>query len=395
MNGLERGGISVNESGVKSIQLSSAWLKVTSLLLSHHLVPQVIEALRVESCGWPSLDAQYMMLRILRHCESYPLSIKYHRLLLKVMVDDIEKLGAEVADDLMECVVEAYSTPLPCGSDSDVAHYSYTIPKGSVPIKGWSYNEEGQEKDTILVPLRVLRDDNLVGMKTWEAGFLLAELCFACSPKLFAGKRILELGAGIGSTACLLSHALSEAVPESIVLTDFAEVILENLEYNVDICTNACQYMKGKIITQYCDWRSILTPEDIPENMVPADVTLIADCTYSEDIIDHVLRTIACIITSSKSHASSTMLKKQHMTEEDEEGDDLLLHIHERHGPIALLACTHRSDETFAHLQRELLRMPICCKDISDWANQQIKGGLLSFGNRERIQTYCIYSESE
>jgi len=483
-----------------------AWLRLASLILSHTRPCDVLEEIHNPAAAvvsatpakekedessdsndtslseninnnnrnlyaWPTFEAQANLQAVLSHCDSYPLSVRYYRALMKALEADIEKRGGEVSDDLMERVVEAYSTPLPSDNDHDVAHYTYVIPEGPLPIKGWnrgtkanttkatkvSASSTGADKEehcAALVPLRVLRDHNLVGMKTWEAGLNLAELCLACPPELFANKRVVELGAGIGSTAAILSRGLAQAqaVPSALVLTDFDHAVLENCRLNmsfnavsapapapvgglasasaVGTSMDGADSSSGSDIVQiqHLDWRTINTTDDLPACMCPADVTLVADCTYSEDIIDHLLRTLECIVNRSVSSTGTKLQQKQKQQtifggssgpgdvneeknatdalqgeqeeeeeeeeEEEADGDDLLLRLHTRYGPIVLLSCTTRSDHVFAHLQTALKETHLRRRDITAWAGRLTCGGLLPYGNKERIHTYCLYSSS-
>jgi predicted nicotinamide N-methyase len=72
------------------------------------------------------------------------------------------------------------------------------------------------------------------GCRDWDAGTYLAELALSW-PRLFAGRRVLELGAGVGLSAmCMLRHC----APARLTLTDGDATTLANLEHNLHL--NGC-----------------------------------------------------------------------------------------------------------------------------------------------------------
>lgn len=67
-----------------------------------------------------------------------------------------------------------------------------------------------------------------IGLIMWPAGFLLSEFAMD-NPHLFRGKRVLELGAGIGLTSVM---AATFAQPSAVIATDFDVRALENIHHN-------------------------------------------------------------------------------------------------------------------------------------------------------------------
>ncbi len=80
------------------------------------------------------------------------------------------------------------------------------------------------------VAIYIQPQHNEVGMRMWEAGYLLTEYVLA-RPKLFRDKRIVELGAGLGLTGIAASMC---AGARRVVLTDCQTVVLENLQFIAD-----------------------------------------------------------------------------------------------------------------------------------------------------------------
>ena len=73
-------------------------------------------------------------------------------------------------------------------------------------------------------------------------------------------------------------------------------------------------------------------------------------------------------------------------------GDSMLLaRLAKKHGPLVLLACTQRSEETFAYLQRALKAMRPRYRDLTGWAHS-FEPMLPIQRNRGAIHFYCIYN---
>ncbi|TNJ30045.1 Methyltransferase [Giardia muris] len=86
--------------------------------------------------------------------------------------------------------------------------------------------EEGGSKDTIFVrELPVIA--GWVGCGVWDAAIIMSRYLIT-HPEVLQGKRVLELGSGVGLTGLIASRFSDE-----VVLTDYSESILENLEYNI------------------------------------------------------------------------------------------------------------------------------------------------------------------
>jgi predicted nicotinamide N-methyase len=405
-----------------TIDLQVPLHNVAALIFAHMPPAQVIQVMdETPGFNWPEPEAQEALDQILSYCDRFHLSPKYAKALLKAIQVDVEKSNAATIEDcMMERILEAYCAPVTNEEEGDEAYFSYVVPSSALTTAAAPAPATDTEPAVPLnfVPLRVMRAHNQVGLRVWEAGLFLAELCLAVPPALFHEKTVLELGAGIGLTGIIVARGLGvEHAPKKMILSDWAEVVLENIKHNVAI--NFCEDARVEnestpsVDVVQVDWRAMTTTADVAQTVgsTPADITLIADCTYSEDIIPPLLKTIALVIkhweekVESKSNDMNTAAaanKQQEtlpdvddMTYDCAPNDDsnLLQRIASRQGHIAILACTQRSDETFEFLQIALKEMNLSCRNLTTWAHTtcKVSNPLLPIANRERIHLYCIH----
>ena len=89
-----------------------------------------------------------------------------------------------------------------------------------------------EDDDDDIIQIRTYPHHNDVGVaKVWEAGACLAEYIIY-NPHCVEDKNVVELGAGVGLTG-LIAAGVCQA--KSMHMTDYTEVCLDNLSYNVDI----------------------------------------------------------------------------------------------------------------------------------------------------------------
>ncbi|KAL6754414.1 putative methyltransferase-domain-containing protein [Haematococcus lacustris] len=140
--------------------------------------------------------------------------------------------------------------------------------------------------------VRLAQDPNSkhLGTTVWDASIVLAKLLEKNMRKggdfsqvRVAGKRAIELGAGMGLGGMAL--ALMGA---QVTLTDTAEVLpmlRRNCEGNLG---------SGKVSVVELDW---FQPDQVAALQPPFDIVVAADCIYSEAIIPHLHRTIMDLTT--------------------------------------------------------------------------------------------------
>ncbi|GAQ79932.1 hypothetical protein KFL_000420040 [Klebsormidium nitens] len=96
-------------------------------------------------------------------------------------------------------------------------------------LSGESTNPALTQLVTVRVSLNLFEGGT--GCTTWSAGFYLAEFALT-HPETFAGKRVLELGAGAGVLGVVISRLPGVS---DLVLTDGNEETLENLRGNLSL----------------------------------------------------------------------------------------------------------------------------------------------------------------
>ncbi|CAI2350743.1 unnamed protein product [Caenorhabditis sp. 36 PRJEB53466] len=107
-----------------------------------------------------------------------------------------------------------------------------------------------------------------VGGVIWDSALMTIHYFFK-NPKLFEGKKVLELGSGTGVCGIALA-----ALGAEVILTDLPERILL-LEKNVEANR---KLVNDRVKVQVLDWKT----DDIPDGL---DLVLAVDCVYYNSTI--------------------------------------------------------------------------------------------------------------
>ena len=109
-------------------------------------------------------------------------------------------------------------------------HVSYIVPE---PYYCDNHDvDEHKNHDNNIIGIKIYPHHNDVGVrKVWEAGATLAEYLIE-NKHLVQGLNVCELGAGVGLTGLVVAGLCRT---KSVHMTDYTNVILENLEYNCAI----------------------------------------------------------------------------------------------------------------------------------------------------------------
>lgn len=254
------------------------WARVAALVLQHAPISAVIEVLTSEvELVWPSCESQTNLVRYVFKMkyhgsndllfEKYPPSTNYINALLKQLYENIEKsyksFGPEeeydiFADEFVETVMKwkVINSSTLTEAEDDVAYFTFFAPSTYDSI--YHINR--------YVHIKVLRANNQVGARVWKASYYLTDLLLA-RPDLAGGKKVLELGSGVGNAMLTIAACVDESAglimeraddsrtnrvgsslansthrplsPRSIIMTDFDHTVLRLLQHNTDLNPSA------------------------------------------------------------------------------------------------------------------------------------------------------------
>jgi len=198
---------------------------------------------------------------------------------------------------------------------------------------------------------------NQVGTVCWPAGYYLVELCFAY-PQLIQGKRVLELGSGVGLTGV----CLNKLDPASVVLTDYEEAgpasILSNLRDNIELnCPGS-----SAVSFSALDWCSC-SAQELQQLAAATDLVLAADVVYCPELVTPLVNVLRTLVTCTPDH------------------------------PVeALVAATLRNPTTLASFVQALVDAPeLLVEEVSDVVQAH---PLFEYDGRESIHLYRIRSSA-
>lgn len=169
-------------------------------------------------------------------------------------IEAISRAGAPIA---VELIAEATD------------HRAFRLPQQPTPLEGSS---AAASAAATLVLREVTFGASGFGHRVWEAGVALAVWLALNAQTTVAGKRVLELGSGVG-TAGLAASLLGAT---SVTLTDVGKV-LPNLAHNAALNAAA-----DGMHTRELDWQTCLDAGFAPAEGAPYEVVLASDCIYYE-----------------------------------------------------------------------------------------------------------------
>ena len=342
--------------------------------------------------------------------------------LIKTYVQRIGDQNIE-SELLMEALLKVLSSPGPrlgslCPELDESCYLSFWLPK-NLDNNDQTEIQQKQEQQPISpsssppprppLRLRVYPKHNDVALRLWEGGALLAEYLLA-NPQILAGRRVIELGSGVGATALVVASGCDI---RGIYCTDFTDLCLENLRHNLQLnqvwlrrrhhhyhhhhhhhkeppswnpdnindqeedCkrgnnTAAFDFDdKDMIQCGRLDWTWFGNEmarddgeavQDGRRQLAMADILLAADVAYDRSILKSLVNTIYYFLTSylpSASCQSTGHGKDGNNNNDDNNENDQSV---QNNPKWALLATTRRNLETFQLLERELVQRGIKSK---------------------------------
>lgn len=215
-------------------------------------VEPLLQRLRQCTFDWSDDDFQSLLVtRVLHDAQqvSFPpnkfRSAHFWRELLACMRERLPA-GAALHPELLAKEAEAMSIGDAIEAENMTAGWYRSFELASIADETTTSTLEGPTNSIVVLPTCTadrtrcfpfrVESGNMaasIGLVMWPAGFLLCEFALD-HPELFRGKRILELGAGIGLTSVVCARYTR---PKAIIATDFDTRALQNIHHNFKLST--------------------------------------------------------------------------------------------------------------------------------------------------------------
>jgi len=218
-----------------------------------------------------------------------------------------------------------------------------------------------------------------VGLLPWAAGIRLAEYVLS-TPEVTRGRRVLELGAGVGLTACCVAMGANMgrgkaegSGPEaaSLVATDVGHEVLLNLQQNLvrngagndddtPVCEDAGALVPPPVGSSISDracpcfvaeleWHGWGDPGQrrLGPLLSQTDLILAADCMYDPEAVSDFVATLRRVLSASESKRKACRAMS-------------------RPPPMALVATTKRQETTLDLFLRSAAESGLVVVEIKD-----------------------------
>ena len=200
--------------------------------------------------------AQAALLRCLRHplVVAHPPGRPYRERLLKLAALAAERDGLAVDDGLAEAHAEALCEQR---ASDQWCHKTFVLDVEPPRDVGTSPAANVSSTSPALITARVSPNlfEGGTGCHEWAAGFLLAELVASHGAELFAGKRVVEIGPGVGVAATTLA-ALTRPPLAALTLLDRDNETLTNLAANLAINGVPSRYVSSRLFANASETQS-------------------------------------------------------------------------------------------------------------------------------------------
>ena len=173
--------------------------------------------------GIESIESQDKFAELIRSCTgSFPPSDRYIKTIIRTFVNQVEKNGGFVeSDDLAEIIFETMRSKEVAPDPNESSYLSFYVP----------IQKNSEPQGIAPIRIRQFPYHNDISLRLWEAGACLAEY-FLANKHLPSGKKLIELGAGVGLTGLIAAGCCGA---QSVHLTDYTDACLLNMEHIMTI----------------------------------------------------------------------------------------------------------------------------------------------------------------
>ncbi len=210
----------------------------------------------------------------------FPVALQYKARLLKAYLDDVtRRADAEVHEELLsQYLVIAHAAA------SRTVQSLHAAPAGEGEQVFYTFELPGGR----LLPVKQQVEFREVSQKMWPAAVVLGEY-FIQHDTETRGKRVLELGAGVGFTGLLLAKC---GFCQALTLSDYSDSGLDLLRDNLRINGAGHNVNVWKL-----DWTD---PQLTDESLGQFDLVYAADCWYDFEVSDVLTQLVQRICRLNK-----------------------------------------------------------------------------------------------
>ncbi|KAK7063811.1 protein-lysine N-methyltransferase EFM3 [Favolaschia claudopus] len=267
------------------------------------------------------------------HFEQYPASSDYQKSFWKWVISRLEQTDPELEVDVR--IYDLYLKFLNSPSGSGVSTLSGPNPPSqSYVTHFWKVGQHTALGDSVeleeyqtttLLESRTMIEAGTTGLRTWLASFVQAQYLIH-NPALVQGKRILELGAGIGFLGIIVGslqlHGSSSesdtSSPGAIWMSDVNESVLSRCKDNFNLACNLSS-THPNMRCCFLDWSAALIPDGVLpltsllNDEIDADLVLGSDIVFDPDLIPSLVA-VLCIILQGHNRTAIIALTTRNPT---------------------------------------------------------------------------------
>ncbi|KAJ7606813.1 hypothetical protein FB45DRAFT_1068225 [Roridomyces roridus] len=251
------------------------------------------------------------------HFERYPPSKQYQKSFWKWTIDHLEKMPAdpeefEVDSRIYDHYLELLNIDGPSLTGSNPPSQSYVT-------HFWKPPGAESYQSTTLLESRTMIEGGTTGLRTWLASLILAQYLITHA-SLVQGKRILELGSGIGflgSVVASLQLLDGDSIPAghgTLYLSDINDSVISRCRDNIQLpCNSSSTHPSVKFC--FLDWSAALDPDGIVpltsllHEELDAELMLGADIVFDPDLIPALVAVLRLALQPrSDSHSRCALI---------------------------------------------------------------------------------------